>query len=163
LSRADYEHDRQVELRTEFTVKDSGKREHFESGMVRDVEEGKTDYTLVLDGPMFERWAQHLTKGAKKYEARNWMKAEGEAELARAKRSLLRHTMQYLRGDRDEDHAAAIMFNANLAEYIRGKLEESKAKEDSKAPEAPEPFDRFITAQVERDRKRPIYRASDHP
>jgi len=102
-----------------FTVKDSGQRASFESGMVRDVEEGKTDYTLVLDGPMFDRWAVHLTKGAQKYEARNWMKATDSAELARFKRSALRHFLQWFRGDVDEDHASAVFFNINGAEYVK--------------------------------------------
>jgi hypothetical protein len=87
--------------------------------MVRDTEDGKTDYTLILDGPMFDRWAEHMTKGAKKYARRNWMQATGEAELERFERSALRHFLQWLRGDRDEDHAAAVIFNINGAEYVR--------------------------------------------
>ena len=70
---------------SDFTVKDSGARQQFESGMVRDITDGKTDYALVLDGPMFERWAVHLTKGAVKYEKRNWMKASGAEELERSR------------------------------------------------------------------------------
>lgn len=105
-----------------FTVKDSGKRQQFESGMVRDVTEGKIDYTLVLDGPMFERWAQHLTSGAAKYDARNWMRAEGQEELDRFRSSALRHFIQWMRGDTDEDHAAAVMFNVNGVEYVKEKL-----------------------------------------
>lgn len=90
--------------------------------MVRDTEEGKLDYSLVLDGPMFKRWAAHLTKGAKKYAPRNWMKATGETEFDRFKRSFLRHTIAFLDGDRDEDHAAAIIFNVNGMEYVRDQL-----------------------------------------
>lgn len=102
-----------------FTVKDSGVREQFDSGMVRDTTEGKTDYALVLDGPMFKRWATHLTKGAIKYAKRNWMQANGDAELERFKESALRHFIQWYYGDRDEDHAAAVFFNINGAEYVR--------------------------------------------
>lgn len=101
------------------TVNDSGKRQQFDSGMVRDVTEGKVDYTLALDGPMFERFAAHMTAGAKKYDARNWMKASGDAELERFKQSAFRHFMQWLRGDVDEDHAAAVFFNINGAEYVK--------------------------------------------
>jgi hypothetical protein len=103
---------------TEFGLKDSGDRLTFGSGMVRDVEDGKIDYTLILDGPMLERWAAHLTKGATKYAPRNWMKAAGTEEWERFRRSFLRHSIQWLRGDRDEDHAAAIFFNVNGAEYV---------------------------------------------
>lgn len=109
-------------LRTEqFIIKDSGKREQFESGMVRDTTEGKTDYTLVLDGPLFQRLAEHLTKGAKKYNKRNWMKACGEAELARFKESAFRHFLQWYRGDTDEDHFSATVFNLNGYEYVKEK------------------------------------------
>lgn len=111
-----------------FVVKDSGKRSELGGGMVRDTEDGKTDYTLALDGPMFERWAIHLTKGARKYSARNWMqianatREEQQAALERFERSLMRHLMQYMRGDTDEDHAAAIYFNINGIEFCKGLL-----------------------------------------
>jgi hypothetical protein len=104
-----------------FTVKDSGQRQEFASGMVRDVTEGKTDYSLVLDGPMFDRWAEHVTKGATKYDKRNWMKASGNAEYERFRESAFRHFLQWYRGETDEDHAAAVMFNINGAEYVKGK------------------------------------------
>jgi hypothetical protein len=104
-----------------FMVKDSGQRQEFAGGMVRDVTEGKVDYSLVLDGPMFERWAAHMTKGAQKYDKRNWLKAAGDAELERFKESAFRHFLQWLRGDTDEDHAAAVLFNINGAEYVKGR------------------------------------------
>lgn len=107
---------------TDFKVKDSGERETFDSGMVRDTEAGKTDYSLILDGPMFDRWAEHLTKGAQKYAPRNWMQASGQEELDRFKRSALRHMLQWFRGDRDEDHAAAVFFNINGASYVEDLL-----------------------------------------
>ena len=108
----------------EFEVLDSGARAEFESGMVRDIEDDKADYTLVLDGPMFDRWAEHLTKGAKKYAPRNWMLATGDEEYERFRRSALRHFIQWYRGELDEDHAAAVFFNVNGAEYVRGRNEQ---------------------------------------
>lgn len=101
-----------------FKVKDSGKRMEFESGMVRDVTEGKIRFDLAYDGPMFERWAKHLTLGAQKYDARNWMQAAGKAERERFRESAFRHFIQWYRGDTDEDHAAAVFFNINGAEYV---------------------------------------------
>ncbi len=106
-----------------FVIKDSGKRESFASGMVRDTSGNKIDYTLILDGPMFERWAIHLTNGAKKYAKRNWMKAAGQAEYERFKESALRHMIQWFRGERDEDHAAAVFFNLCGAEYVKERME----------------------------------------
>lgn len=102
-----------------YAVKDSGQRQQFDGGMVRDVTTGKVDYSLVLDGPMFERWAEHLSKGAEKYSKRNWMLAAGDAELQRFKESALRHLLQWLKGDTDEDHAAAVFFNLNGAEFVK--------------------------------------------
>ena len=107
-----------------YNVKDSGERQQFDSGMVRDVTDGNIDYSLIYDGPMYDRWAEHLTKGAQKYSARNWMKADGASELERAVGSAARHFRQWMRGDRDEDHAAACYFNINLAEYVRSRLED---------------------------------------
>lgn len=107
----------------EFTVKDSGVRQDYPSGMRRDTQEGKTNFLLAIDGPMFERYAEHMTKGAAKYGPRNWQLAESEEELERFKASALRHMFQWLAGDRDEDHAAAVWFNVNAAEYVRSRLE----------------------------------------
>lgn len=106
-----------------FVIKDSGKRQEFSGGMVRDTAEDKIDYSLVLDGPMFRRWAQHLTNGAKKYAKRNWMKAEGQTEQQRFKESALRHFLQWYWNESDEDHASAVMFNINGHEYVKEKLD----------------------------------------
>lgn len=104
---------------TNFTTKDSGKREQFTSGMVRDTQDGKTNFALVFSGPMLERWAALLTRGAVKYERDNWMKASGTPELQRFQESAARHFAQWMRGDNDEDHAAAVVFNLNGAEYVK--------------------------------------------
>ena len=102
-----------------YTIKDSGERAEFAGGMQRDTEHGKVLWALVADGPMLERYAEHLTKGAEKYDARNWMKAEGDKELDRARSSAFRHFMQWFNGETDEDHAAAVWFNINQVEYIK--------------------------------------------
>lgn len=143
---------------SDFTIKDSGQREQFGSGMVRDTEDDKVDYTLIADGPMLERWAVHLTKGAKKYSARNWMKAEGEEEASRARRSLFRHFIQYMRGDTDEDHAAAIFFNVNLIEYVRGKTvkEGEISKEELVWPQLNNRKYTFSNREV-------VFLSNDHP
>lgn len=113
--------------KTEFVIKDSGVREQYTSGMVRDTASDKTMWALVFDGPMLKRWAVHLTKGAVKYAKRNWMKASGQAELDRAYDSAARHFAQWINGEVDEDHAAAVIFNINLAEYVKEKLNASEA------------------------------------
>lgn len=105
-----------------FTVKDSGKRQEYASGMVRDAEDDKTNFALIADGPMLKRWAEHLTKGAGKYAKRNWMFANSNAEYERFKESAFRHFMQWFLGEGDEDHASAVFFNLNAAEYTKERL-----------------------------------------
>lgn len=110
------------EEQARYEIKDSGQRQEFAGGMVRDTTEDKTLWHLVADGPILQRWAEHLTKGARKYSARNWMLASGQEEYERFRESAFRHFMQWWAGDRDEDHAAAVVFNLNGAEYIRDRL-----------------------------------------
>ena len=112
----------------EYVTKDSGQRAKFESGMVRDTTEGKTLWHKVADGPLLQRWAELLTRGAEKYPDEeagkpNWMLAEGQVELQRFRQSAFRHFMQWFNGDTDEDHAAAVFFNLNGAEFVKGKLD----------------------------------------
>jgi hypothetical protein len=110
-----------------YTIKDSGKRKEFGSGMVRDTTEGKINFLLVRYGPMLRRWATHLTKGEKKYpepapDTPNWTLAAGPEELARFRQSAARHFEQWVTGENDEDHAAAIFFNVNGAEYVKERM-----------------------------------------
>lgn len=109
-----------------YTTKDSGERTSFASGMVRDITEGKTRYDLIIPNdcqdPMFKRWAELMTRGAEKYGSRNWEKASGEEELARFKESAFRHFVQWYLGQTDEDHASAVFFNIQGAEYVKEKL-----------------------------------------
>jgi hypothetical protein len=112
-----------------FTIKDSGARAEFASGMVRDTSTGKTQYHRIMEGPMFDRWAVHLTKGAAKYPdnedgTANWTKAAGTAELRRFKESAMRHFVEWYNGVTDEDHAAAIFFNVNGCEYTNQRIKE---------------------------------------
>jgi hypothetical protein len=106
----------------EFMVKDSGKRMDYQSGMRRDTTEGKPMYSLI-DRTFLYRLAMHLTRGAEKYGRDNWRLADSQEELDRFKDSAFRHFMQWLNGDEDEDHMAAIAFNLFAAEYVKSRLE----------------------------------------
>jgi len=115
----------------DFIIKDSGERAQFASGMVRDVTTGKLDWWRLLVGPMARRLVAHVTKGAVKYPdvrpgVPNWTLAAGAAELARFKDSAFRHFIQWYEGDTDEDHAAAVIFNVNGAEYVKARLADAK-------------------------------------
>lgn len=111
-----------------FVIKDSGKRQEFSGGMVRDTQDGKIDWWRVRVGPMLKRWAIHLTKGNIKYPdvspgTPNWTLAAGEEEMFRFRASADRHFAQWMDGDVDEDHAAAIYFNVSGYEYCKEKLD----------------------------------------
>lgn len=116
----------------EFQTKDSGKRSEYASGMVRDTNEGKPRFDLLLPKgvpfhkQMLTRFAGLMSRGAEKYEARNWEKARGTEELERYYDSAFRHLMQWISGETDEDHAAAVMFNIMAGEYVKDKIDESK-------------------------------------
>lgn len=105
-----------------YEIKSGGERQTFDSGMQRDVDATKVRDDLVYDGPLLERYAAHLTAGAQKYSPRNWMKANSIDEMERFRESASRHFKKWMRGDRDEDHMAAVVFNLNGYEYVRDRL-----------------------------------------
>lgn len=114
-------------------TKDSGERAVFESGMHRDTEKGKVRYDLLVaskipfDEQFLTRVAGVMTRGAEKYNEsyteRNWEKACTEEELARMRSSAFRHFMQWMAGEEDEDHAAAVVFNLLAHESTKYKME----------------------------------------
>lgn len=114
----------------QFVVKDSGVREEYASGMRRDTQEGKPDYTLIHI-PFLTRIAVHLGKGAIKYGENNWQLANSLSELRRFQKSAFRHLIQWLMDERDEDHMAAVCFNLMAAEYVKDRIEsEGEPQED---------------------------------
>lgn len=113
-----------------YETKDSGKRQEFASGMVRDIQEGKARPDLLFpigvpyNDQFIVRCASLLARGAEKYESRNWEKASGQEELDRFKASAFRHFLQWLTGDTpEEDHAAAVVFGLLGFETLKWKLE----------------------------------------
>ena len=111
----------------DFETKDSGERRQFDSGMVRDVDSDKILWHLTASGPMLQRWAELMTRGVPKYGEDNWLLAEGEEEYKRFRSSAYRHFMQWWKGlEPDEDHAAAVMFNIDGAEYVKEKIRVSE-------------------------------------
>lgn len=111
----------------DFVTLDSGERIEFDSGMRRDTEAGKPRFDLLLaegvpyQAQMLTRFARLLGRGAEKYGDRNWEQADSDAEMERMRSSALRHMMQWAAGERDEDHAAAVMFNLMAYETTRLK------------------------------------------
>ena len=91
----------------DYKLCDSGKREGFESGAVREVRAGKGRFDLISPFAM-SRLARVMEKGAEKYSARNWEKG---IPFSRLIDSAERHINSYKMGMRDEDHLAQACFN----------------------------------------------------
>lgn len=91
-----------------YVTKDSGERQEFSTGAVRDTQEGKPRYSLIPPAPL-KRLAELYTRGAEKYDAYNWHKGQPTSRIFD---SLLRHIEAYRLGDRSEDHLAAVSWNA---------------------------------------------------
>jgi len=88
-------------------VKDSGQRQEFESGAVRDIQEGKGRYDL-LPTRAIRRLARHYENGAVKYGENNYLKG---MPMSRFLDSALRHLFKALEGHQDEDHLIACAWN----------------------------------------------------
>lgn len=104
-----------------FETKDSGVREEYASGMVRDTTKGKPRYDLIPLKPL-KRLAELYARGAEKYGDENWLLADSNEELQRFKGSALRHMYQWLEGDKSEDHAIATVWNIFAYLTIEDKL-----------------------------------------
>jgi hypothetical protein len=89
---------------------DSGKREQFSTGAVRDTAEGKPRPDLISPFAM-ERLGEWLRLGAEKYTPRNW---EQGISINRTTASMYRHLLKFQQGAADEDHIAAVMCNAMM-------------------------------------------------
>ena len=90
-----------------YKIKDSGKRQEYPTGAVRDTSEDKIRWDL-LPVEALKRVAIHYTNGAKKYAPNNWKKG---IPTDRFIESAMRHFMQWRLGERDEDHLSAVVFN----------------------------------------------------
>jgi hypothetical protein len=118
---------------TDYVTKDSGVRAEYKSGMRRDTQEGKARFDLMrpLGIPYSEQFmtrvAELMTRGIGKYGLRNWEKADSQEELDRFRGSAERHLHQYLAGETDEDHAAAVVFNLLAAESTKWKMKQKDA------------------------------------
>jgi hypothetical protein len=89
--------------------------------MVRDTQDGKPRYDLIPLGPL-RRLADLYARGAEKYGENNWQLATGQEELTRFKASAFRHLIDWLNGDVEEDHAAAVCWNVFSAMWLESNL-----------------------------------------
>ncbi len=100
-------------------MKNSGKRQTFATGAVRDSDETKPRIDLI--SPFFlERVGERMRTGAKTYGERNY---ELGIPISRSLASLYRHLVKYHAGERDEDHLAGavcnLVFMIHVEEMVR--------------------------------------------
>lgn len=95
------------------SLKDSGKRQDFETGSRRDVSDSKIRPDLVP--PCIEFYdSALLAMGSIKYGSRNWQKGQ---PVMRYYESLKRHLLCFALGATDENHLAAIRWNTMGIQY----------------------------------------------
>lgn len=91
-----------------FVTKDSGNRELMDTGSQRDTQEGKPRYDLIPVTSL-RRLADLYARGAEKYDDFNWAKGQ---PFSRVYASMFRHLIAFAEGDTEEDHLAAVAWNA---------------------------------------------------
>lgn len=118
-----------------FVVRDSGVRQAFSTGSVRDSRDGKGRFDLIPTLPL-RRLAQHYEAGAKKYGDNNWQKGQ---DLARYVDSLLRHVNCLVAGEPTEDHAVAAVWNLFAYIWTLNEIEHGRLPKELDNRQKPEP------------------------
>lgn len=101
-------------------MQDSGERQEFGTGAVRDTTTGKGRFDLIAPSALM-RLAKWSELGSHKYSDRNWEKG---MPISRCIDSAMRHLVKYLDGWDDEDHLAACMWNCMAAIHFEEKMPE---------------------------------------
>jgi len=95
-------------MKTKFDkIQDSGEKQKFETGAVRDLQEGKGRFDLIPP-IVLERLAKHYELGSLKYNESNFRLG---IPIKRYIDSALRHINKYRMGLEDEDHLIAAIWN----------------------------------------------------
>ena len=133
-------------------IQDSGARINYDHGAMREPSTGKGAYELISPFA-WERIAIWYELGARKYADRNWEKG---IPFGRLIQSAIRHMIRWMKGDRSEDHLAAVCWNVmamihfeetgqaqewnNYPAYKRDELHEPRRS--MAEPDKPDPFHR---------------------
>ena len=88
-------------------MQDGGERITYDHGAMREPSTNKGAYELVSPFAL-ERIAVWYELGARKYADRNWEKG---IPFGRLIQSAIRHLIRWMKGDRSEDHLAAVCWN----------------------------------------------------
>lgn len=89
-------------------INDGGTRVEFVGGATRESQIGKGRFDLITPEGL-NRLAKWYELGAMKYAPRNW---ETGIPISNCVNSMFRHMVKYMDGMNDEDHLAAIAWNA---------------------------------------------------
>ena len=98
----------------------------YETGAQRNASTNRGRYDLI-SGKFLRRLAIHLEKGAINYGSRNWEKG---IPLRRSFEALVRHIYQWLEGEVDEDHLAAVACNIMFIIHTEVMIETGKLGKD---------------------------------
>ncbi len=101
-------------------IKDSGNRRQFDTGAVRDIQQGKGRYDL-LPWEAIHEIALHCEQGAIKYGERN---CEQGIPIHSLIDSATRHLSLYMQGLDDENHLRAAGWNVLFAIWMELKRPE---------------------------------------
>lgn len=104
------------------------KTEHqnYETGAKRGSAANRGRYDLISH-IFLRRLAIHLEKGADNYAPRNWEKG---LPLHRSFESMIRHAYQWIAGETDEDHLAAVACNIMFIIHTERLIEEGELPTD---------------------------------
>lgn len=92
-----------------FNMDDNGTREvQRKDGAIRENQDGKGRPDLITPFAL-TRLAKHYENGAKKYSDRNYEKG---MNYSRYTASMFRHLIAWMKGEEEEDHLAALAWNA---------------------------------------------------
>lgn len=103
---------------TNLDLKDSGTRQTFSTGAVRDAQENKGRFDLIPFWPLLA-YATIMEAGAKKYIANNWRKG---MPISKYINSAERHLEKYKAGFRDEPHLWQSLWNIGCAIHTQVEL-----------------------------------------
>jgi hypothetical protein len=107
-------------------LRDSGKREIYPTGMIREPNDGRGRYDLISPIAL-KALAIHYERGSNKYEDRNW---ERGTQVSKHLNSALRHLQSYLEGDREEDHLSACVFNCFAITHVMKMIDRGVLPKD---------------------------------
>lgn len=123
-------------------LKDSGARQDFGTGSVRDLGTGKGAHELLQEFGV-HAVAMQLERGMQKYGSRNWEKGQ---PVSRYIQSARRHLSYHMMGLRDEPHMSAAAWNILCAIDTIARIEVGLLPAD--LLDTPEPLDAETTEKV---------------